>query len=175
MSKKSVFTAKRTASIGVLTAIALTIFVLENQIPPLTAIPGIKLGLSNIITLFALVIMGPRDAFIILVLRVTLGSVFSGQIMTLAYSMTGGILCLAAEAILVKFLPLKNLWAVSIIGAVIHNAAQITVAAIITATPEVFFYLPYLVIAGIITGAFIGLCVQFATQKAGKSFKKLLL
>ncbi len=175
MNKKPAFTVKKTASIGVLTAIALTIFVLENQIPPLTAIPGIKLGLSNIITLFALVIIGPRDAFIILVLRVTLGSVFSGHIMTLAYSMTGGILCLAAEAVLVKLLPLKNLWAISIIGAVIHNAAQISVAAIITMTPEVFFYLPYLVIAGIITGAFIGLCVQFAIQKSGKSFKKLLL
>lgn len=166
---------KRLVSIGVLTAAALTIFVLENQIPPLVAIPGIKLGLSNIITLFALAIMGPKDAFIILVLRVTLGSIFSGQIMTFAYSMSGGILCLIAEAFLIKFLPLKNLWAISVIGAVIHNAAQISVAALITMTSGIFFYLPYLIIAGIITGTFIGLCVQFAINKSGNAFRKLLL
>lgn len=166
---------KRLVSIGALTAVALTIFVIENQIPPLVAIPGIKLGLSNIITLFALVIMGPKDAFTILVLRVTLGSIFSGQIMTLAYSMSGGILCLLAEIILVKLLPLENLWAVSVIGAVIHNITQIAVAALITMTAGVFFYLPYLTIAGIITGTFIGLCVQIVVKKSGNTFRKLLL
>lgn len=166
---------KRLVSIGALTAVALTIFVIENQIPPLVAIPGIKLGLSNIITLFALVIMGPKDAFTILVLRVTLGSIFSGQIMTLAYSMSGGILCLLAEIILVKLLPLENLWAVSVIGAVIHNITQIAVAALITMTAGVFFYLPYLIIAGIITGTFIGLCVQIVVKKSGNAFRKLLL
>ncbi|MCI5893422.1 MAG: Gx transporter family protein [Clostridiales bacterium] len=166
---------KRLVSIGALTAVALTIFVIENQIPPLVAIPGIKLGLSNIITLFALVIMGPKDAFTILVLRVTLGSIFSGQIMTLAYSMSGGILCLLAEIILVKLLPLENLWAVSVIGAVIHNITQIAVAALITMTAGVFFYLPYLIIAGIITGTFIGLCVQIVIKKSGNTFRKLLL
>lgn len=166
---------KRLVSIGALTAVALTIFVIENQIPPLVAIPGIKLGLSNIITLFALVIMGPKDAFTILVLRVTLGSIFSGQIMTLAYSMSGGILCLLAEIILVKLLPLENLWAVSVIGAVIHNITQIAVAALITMTSGVFFYLPYLIIAGIITGTFIGLCVQIVVKKSRNTFRKLLL
>ncbi len=166
---------KRLVSVGALTAVALTIFVIENQIPPLVAIPGIKLGLSNIITLFALVIMGPKDAFTILVLRVTLGSIFSGQIMTLAYSMSGGILCLLAEIILVKLLPLENLWTVSVIGAVIHNITQIAVAALITMTAGVFFYLPHLIIAGIITGTFIGLCVQIVIKKSGNTFRKLLL
>ena len=96
-------TIRRITSIGILTAIALTIFVLESQIPPLVAIPGIKLGLANIVTLFALVFLSPTDAFIILILRVTMGSVFSGQIMTLAYSLTGGLLCLLTEMILLKY------------------------------------------------------------------------
>ena len=70
-------TIRRITSIGILTAIALTIFVLESQIPPLVAIPGIKLGLANIVTHpFALVFLSPTDAFIILILRVTMGSVF---------------------------------------------------------------------------------------------------
>lgn len=168
-------TLKHLVSIAVLTAIALTIFIIENQIPPLTSIPGIKLGLANIITLFALIIMRPKDAFIILILRVTMGSIFSGQIMTFLYSMAGGILCLTAETILMRFMPLKNTWAVSVIGAIVHNTVQITVAALVTMTVGVFFYLPYLIIAGIITGTFTGLCVQFAVKKAGSEFKKLLL
>lgn len=174
MNTKSHLSIKRMVMIGLLTAVALTIFVIESYIPPLTAIPGIKLGLANIITLFALMLMGPADAFIILILRVLLGSVFTGQIMTLLYSMTGGLLCLAAETLLVRLLPPKNLWAISVIGAVIHNTAQLAVAALITMTPEVFFYLPYLIVAAVITGTFIGLCVQFVYFKCGKRFKKLL-
>lgn len=172
---KNKFSTKRIASIGILTGIALTIFVLESQIPPLVAIPGIKLGLANIISMFALVIMGRRDAFIILILRVVLGSVFSGQAMTLAYSLTGGILCLLTEMLLIKHISLNSIWAVSVIGAVVHNTAQIAVAALITMTPQTFFYLPYLIIAGIITGAFTGLCVQFSVKKAGSALKKFLM
>lgn len=167
-------TTRKITSIGILTAIALTIFVIESQIPPLVAIPGIKLGLANIVTLFALVFLNPTDAFIILILRVTMGSIFSGQIMTLAYSLTGGILCLLAETILIKYLPVKNLWAISIIGAIIHNTAQVAVAAVITQTPGIFWYLPYLIIAAVITGAFIGLAVQFTISKAGDTIKKII-
>ncbi len=159
---------------GVLTAIALTIFVLELQIPPLTAVPGIKLGLSNVVTLFALAVLGPADAFLILVARVFLGSVFSGQIMTLAYSLTGGVFCLLAEAALIKIFPRRSLWAVSVIGAVIHNFAQICVAVLITRTPGIFWYLPYLAIAGIITGAFIGAAVQFSLRKGERIIRKFL-
>lgn len=165
---------RHTVLMGVLTAIALTIFVLESAIPPLTAIPGIKLGLANIVTLFALVVLGPRDAFIILVIRVFLGSVFTGQIMTLAYSMTGGILCLICETLLLKLLPIKNLWAISIVGAIVHNTAQITVAVLMTSTAEIFWYLPYLIIAAIITGTFIGAAVQFTIKKGDRIIKKLL-
>ena len=167
-------TIRRITSIGILTAIALTIFVLESQIPPLVAIPGIKLGLANIVTLFALVFLSPTDSFIILILRVTMGSGFSGQIMMLAYSLTGGLLCLLTEMILLKYLPLKNLWAASIIGAIIHNTAQVAVAALITQTPGIFWYMPYLIIAAIITGAFIGLAVQFTISKAGDTIKKII-
>ena len=164
---------RRITLMGVLTAIALTIFVLEAQIPPLTSIPGIKLGLANIVTLFALMILGPRDAFIILIIRVFLGSVFAGQIMTLAYSMTGGVLCLAVEALLIRTPIRKSLWVVSAVGATIHNTAQICVAVIITATPGIFWYLPYLIIAGIITGTFTGATVQLTIKKGDKIIKKL--
>lgn len=169
---KNKIDTKRMVLLSALTAIALTIFMIENQIPPLVAIPGIKLGLANIITLFALVTLGAKDAFFILFMRVVLGSMFSGQFMTLLYSMTGGMLCLLTEAILVYVLPRKNLWAISVIGAMVHNITQICVAALITKTVATFFYLPYLIITGIITGAFIGLCVQLTLKKTEKIFKK---
>lgn len=172
MKKK--YGVRRITLMGVLTAIALTIFILEAQIPPISSIPGIKLGLANIVTLFALAVLGPRDAFVILIIRVFLGSLFSGQIMTLAYSLTGGLMCLAAESLLIKTPLKKNLWAVSVIGAIIHNVAQICVAVVITATPGIFWYLPYLIIAGIITGAFTGACTQLTLKKGEKIIQKLL-
>lgn len=173
-NRQNKLTVKRMVLIAALTCIALTIFVIESQIPPLVAVPGIKLGLANIITLFALVFLSPKDAFIILILRVLLGSMFSGQVMTLAYSLSGGIICLITETVLIKLVSTKFIWAISAVGAVVHNIIQITVAVLITSTPEIFWYIPYLTIAGIITGVFTGLCIQIIIQKSGKSIKKLI-
>ena len=160
MQNKTNNPSERIAKIGILTSIALIIFVIECQIPPLAAIPGIKLGLANVVTLYALVKMSPKDAFLILVLRILLGSFFSGQIITLLYSLSGGVVCFFVEALLLKVLPIKNLWAVSVAGAIVHNIVQLCVAFIITNTAELFFYLPYLVLSGMITGAFTGVCVM---------------
>ena len=158
---------------SILVALSAIFSYVEAIIPIPLGIPGIKLGLANIVTLFALAVLGPKDALIILIMRVILGSVFSGQIITLAYSMTGGVLCLAAEAALLKVLPLKNLWAISVIGAAVHNTAQVAVAVLITKTPGIFWYLPYLIIAAVITGAFIGAAVQFTLKKGDSVIKKL--
>ena len=85
--------ARRIARMALLTAIALTIFLVEAQLPPLAPIPGVKLGLANIVTVWALFALGPLDALLILLARVILGSVFSGQLMALLYSLSGGLLC----------------------------------------------------------------------------------
>ena len=82
--------AGRTTRLALLTAIALTIFLAEAQIPALTTVPGVKLGLANIATVYAVFVMGPGDALLVLSARVFLGAVFSGQIMTLIYSAAGG-------------------------------------------------------------------------------------
>jgi len=84
--------------LALLTAIALTIFMAEAQLPPLVPIQGVKLGLANIVTVYAVFVLGPRDALLILSARVFLGAVFSGQMMTLLYSAGGGLLAWAVMA-----------------------------------------------------------------------------
>ncbi len=146
---------------GLLTAIALTIFMVEAQIPAPIPIPGVKLGLANIITVFAIFAFTPKDALSILVVRVFLGSVFSGQISTFLYSMAGGLLCFAAMLVLRKLLTGRQLWVAGVIGAVFHNIGQILVAILVTGTPGIVVYFPILMVSGILAGLFTGLCTQF--------------
>lgn len=157
--------AKKLTRNALLTAIALTIFILEAQIPPLAPIPGIKLGLANIVTVFALFTYGSRDALMILLVRVFLGSVFSGQMTTFFYSLSGGLLCFAVTLLMKRVLTEKQIWVASITGAVFHNIGQILVAIVITSTPGIIVYLPILLVSGILTGLFTGLCAQFLYGK----------
>jgi len=153
---------------ALLTAIALTIFMVEAQIPALVPIPGVKLGLANIITVFAMFAYTPKDTLLILVVRVFLGSVFSGQISTMLYSMAGGLLCFAVMLLMRKILTERQLWVASVIGAVFHNIGQIIVAILVTGTPGIVVYLPVLMVSGVIAGLFTGLCTQFLYLKLQK-------
>lgn len=164
---------KRLSVNALLTAIALGIFVLEAQLPPLTPVPGIKLGLSNIITLFALVFLSGKDALMILVARVLLGALFSGNPSVLFYSLSGGLASLLAEALFLRKNALSFLWGISAMGALVHNTTQILVALILTGTPAILSYLPILWISGIITGLFTGFCVFYLHRRGGSRLRKL--
>ena len=159
---------KQMTTNALLTAIALTIFMIEAQIPPLVPIPGIKLGLANIITVFALFAYTPKDALLILFVRVFLGSVFSGQISTLLYSLGGGMACFASLLVLRRLVSQSQLWVCGVIGAIFHNIGQIIVAIIVTGTPGIIVYLPVLMVSGIITGCFTGVCSQLLYHKLNK-------
>jgi len=159
---------KQMTTNALLTAIALTIFMIEAQIPTLVPIPGVKLGLANIITVFALFAFTPKDAFLILFVRVFLGSVFSGQISTLLYSLGGGVTCFCALLVMRRVLSIEQLWIASVIGAIFHNIGQTIVAIIVTGTPSIAVYLPILLVSGIIAGLFTGLCAQFLYGKLKK-------
>lgn len=156
---------KQLTTNALLTAIALTIFMIEAQIPAPIPIPGIKLGLANIITVFAMFAYTPKDALFILSIRVFLGSIFSGQISTLLYSAAGGLLCFCVMLLIRKILTDKQLWVACVIGAVFHNIGQILVAVLVTGTPRIMVYLPILMVSGIAAGLFTGLCTQFLYQK----------
>lgn len=147
---------KRLTALSLLTSLALVIFVIEAQLPPLAPIPGIKIGLANVITLITMKWYGRKDAFFVLILRIVIGAVFAGRVVSMLYSMSGGLLCYAVMAVFVTKFHDKQLWAVSIIGAIAHNAGQIAAAIVITRTFAVTAYFPILIVSGIITGAFTG-------------------
>ncbi len=152
---------------AVLTAVALTIFVLEAQLPPLAPVPGIKLGLANIITVYAVFALGPGPAAMILLARVLLGSLFSGG-MTIFYSLSGGLCCYVVSVLISRVLTEKQMWVCSVLGAVAHNIGQIGAAVLITRTPAIAAYLPILMVSGILTGLFTGLCAQFLLARLKK-------
>lgn len=152
---------KRLVFDALLTAIALIIFTIELHLPSLTPIPGVKLGLSNIITLVALFLYGPWDALVILLMRIFLGCLFSGNMMALAYSLTGGLFSYLLLLVLRKIISPKQIFVASVLCGMAHNVGQVLVAVLITHTPAVWYYLPILCISGIIAGLFTGLCAQF--------------
>ena len=162
---------RKLTAMALLTAIALTIFVVEAQIPALVPIPGIKLGLSNIITVFAVFAFGSWEAALILAVRIFLGAVFAGNFSTILYSAAGGALAILATILLKRLLSMKQLWVAGCIGAIAHSIGQMAVAVLITQTPGLFIYLPVMIVCSIITGTFTGLCAQFLVNRGDTLWK----
>lgn len=152
---------------AMLLTIALTIFIAEMFLPQIVPVPGIKPGLANIVTLVCLVWLSKGETFIILILRIVLGSVFSGGMSAMLYSLAGGVLCFIAEAAVMRFFKKERLWAVSVVGAVFHNIGQLGAAALILRSAQVVFYLPILIVSAVVTGAFTGICAQLAVKRIG--------
>ncbi len=168
MTQPPVKGAKRLTLMALLTAIALTIFLAEAQLPPPVPIPGVKLGLANIVTAYAVFALGPGDALLILCGRVFLGAAFSGQMSTLLYSAAGGLLAWLALAGLSRLLTPRQLWLCSPVAAVFHNIGQLLAAAGVMKTWAVLAYSPYLFLSGIIAGLFTGLCAQVLLSRLEK-------
>ena len=154
---------------ALLTAAGLVVFVIEAQIPPLTAIPGIKLGLSNVFTMLTLFCVGPSWALGTMVVRVSLGSLLTGQTMAFFYSICGGTLAFFVMWALKKPLGEEKLWVLSAFGAMGHNLGQMAAALFITRTQAHLYYLPVLMAAAIVTGIFTGLCAQLVSRRAQKA------
>lgn len=154
--------------LAVYTTIALTIFMIESAIPPLVPIPGVKLGLANIVTLFVIKRHGIRDAALVLFMRVVIASIFAGQIVSFTYSIAGGVLCLLVMGLINYILRGEFLFVTSVFGAIAHNIGQILAAFFVLKMSGIFAYIPFLIISGIITGLFTGLAVFFAEKKIPK-------
>ena len=150
---------------ALLTAAALILFTVEAQIPAPVPIPGVKLGLANIITVYAMFVLGPRDTLCILLVRVFLGSVFSGTMVAFGYALGGGLTCYLVMLLLRRILTERQIWVCGVIGAVFHNIGQMAVALAIFQTLTVAVYLPLLMLSGIVTGLFTGLCAQLLVRR----------
>ena len=159
---------------ALLTAIALTIFMIEAQIPALVPIPGIKLGLANIVTVFAVFALGSREAAMILFARIFLGAIFAGNFSTILYSGAGGLLAILVTIGLRRILTVKQLWVAGALGAIAHSVGQMATAVAVTATLGLLAYLPVMIICSIITGVFTGLCAQLLLNRGNNLWKTFL-
>lgn len=158
---------KQLTQCALLIALALALSYFERFIPlqMVIPLPGVKLGLANIVTLIALYLLGSRSAFAILILRCILGSIFGGGITALMFSLTGGMLAMAVMVVSSR-LPCLSIYGVSILGAAAHNVGQICAAMLLMRSVYIAAYLPYLLVVALFTG--------FATGSAGAGVLRIL-
>lgn len=159
--------------LALLSAIALTIFMIEAQIPLPIPIPGIKLGLANIVTVFTVFLLGPGSGIAVLATRIFLGAVFAGNFSTILYSAAGGTLAILTTIALRRVLKENQLWVAGCAGAVAHSIGQMAVAVWVSGTPGLIVYLPVMIAVGIVTGLFTGLCAQFLLNRGNRFWKTI--
>ncbi len=161
--------AKKLAALALLTALGLGAFLIESMFPPMF-FPGAKMGLSNIFSLFALVLYGLPEALLVVVARTVLGSLFAGNFSLLLYSLTAGVVSTAVSRLLLLAFPRVSLLCVSVFSAVVHNTVQLLVYCALTQTTLIFSYLPYLALLGVLAGVIVGLAVTYAVKGIPLSF-----
>lgn len=155
------FTARRVAMLSVLCAMGLITFMIESLFPPLF-LPGAKMGLSNIFSMLTVFLLGVPDAIVLVAVRTVLGSMFTGNMSTLIYSLTAGLVSVLATSAMVEFLyPKISVIAVSVVAAVLHNLTQNVVFCLVSNTPEMFAYMPWLALLGVVAGIIVGFAVWF--------------
>ena len=150
--------------LGLYTSIALIVFTIEASLPGIAPIPGIKLGLANIVTLYVISNHTNKDAFFVLIMRIVLAALLVGQGVSFLYSLIGGIFCFIVMVFVHKLVGGRYLYLTSIMGAIAHNIGQIGVAFFIIKLSGVLMYTPYLIISGIVTGLFTGLVCWFINR-----------
>lgn len=161
---------KRLTELSLLTAAALIIFIVELRFPDILPIPGVKAGLSNIITVYAVYRFSAGETALMLTARVVLGAMFASNFSALIYSASGAALCLTGMLLVRKIIPLQYIWLCSIIGGILHNTGQIAAALAVTGTQAVLSYYPILVVSGSLAGLFTGICAKLIINR--KSMEK---
>ena len=145
----------KVAYFGVFTALALIFSYVETLIPIHLGIPGVKLGLANLIIVITLDKMGVKEAYILSVVRVVLAGFIFGNMFSILYSMAGGLLSLTVM-IFLKKTDKFSVMGISMAGGVFHNVGQLIMASIVLESLSITYYLPVLLISGVLTGFFIG-------------------
>lgn len=169
-------TVKKLVLSALLAAMSLTLYIIEGMIPPIVPLPGFRIGLAYFPILFSMYLGGSRsvyDTALILITRVLLSALISGNLTALLFSVSGGAAAFAAMAITHRFI--KEPWGVfpaGIFSAVMHNVGQISAASLVYSV-SVFAYLPFLVAAAVLTGAFIAAAVWFILRKPNKIIIKI--
>lgn len=146
---------RKIATLALAIALAMILSFVESQIPAFVAIPGVKVGLANIAVVFVLYKLGWKEAVLISLVRVFMVSVLFGTAVSLFYSVAGAVLSLTGM-VLLKRTGLFSTVAVSVTGGVLHNVGQILMACLLLETNVIVYYLPFLILSGVIAGVVIG-------------------
>lgn len=148
---------------AVLSALGTIAFTIEGLFPPLF-LPGARLGVSNIFILLASIILGGKYAFITLMVKTVLGSLFAGNLSMILYSLPAGAIALTVELIIIYIIRKTSVVAVSVAGAVINTTVQNVIFCLITGAAEYLAYLPYLALISVVSGLFVGFAVYLALR-----------
>lgn len=153
--------------LGLCAALAMIFSFVESQIPTMLP-PGMKLGLPNIAIVFVLYRVGVKEAYAVNLVRIVLTSLLFGSVLSLAYSLVGGMLSLTVMVVMKRFTPFSCV-SVSVVGGLFHNIGQVCVAYFVTDTAQLFtYYLPMLLVSGTVAGIVIGLVAGIAVKRLEK-------
>lgn len=161
--------SKKIATYGMLVALAFILSYIESIIPLPIPVPGIKIGLANLVVITALYLMGPGDALILSLLRVVLVGFTFGNMSTMMFSLAGGLLSWLVM-VLAKRSKVFSMTGVSILGGISHNIGQILVAIVVFNTATLVYYLPFLILSGLVTGTVIGILGAIITKRVQKIY-----
>ena len=165
------YNTKRLTTLSLLVAVAMILSYVEAQIPISVSVPGVKLGISNIATLFALYTLGISEAVLVSVVRVVLSSLVFANPVMMIYSLSGAVLALVFM-ILMKEIGVFSILGVSVVGGVMHNVGQIIAAIILMKNSGVAYYLVPLIVSGTVAGVAVGVLSALLVKKIGKVIKK---
>ena len=155
---------RKIATLALAIALAMILSFVESQIPAFVAIPGVKIGLANIAVVFVLYKLGWKEAVLISLVRVFMVSVLFGTAVSLFYSVAGAVLSLTGM-VLLKRTGLFSTVAVSVTGGVLHNVGQILMACLLLETNVIVYYLPFLILSGVIAGVVIGVVAAIMVNR----------
>ena len=170
MRNKRRFTVETIAQCGLLTAVMLVLGFIESLIPIAAGVPGIKLGLSNGVLLFALYMLGAPIAFVLMVLKVVLSGLLFGGVSAMMYALAGGILSMIGMIVLKRLN--FSIITVSMVGAVLHNLGQVLLAAVVLQTSRLLYYMAVLLLVGLACGAVTGIAARATIQHMKKIKRK---
>lgn len=152
---------------GLFAALATVAFTIESLFPPII-LPGARMGISNVFILLATITLGIDSGFITLIVKILLGSLFSGNISAALYALPAGVISLTVEALLLYAVKNISIPAASVCGAVINTTVQNIVFCLVTQTVEYLSYIPYLALIGVISGLIVGFAVYLSVKNLPK-------
>lgn len=162
------FSTRQMALCSMLLTLMLVLSWEESLFPPLMGIPGIKLGLSNGVLIFAVYMLSLPTAWVLMLLKVLLSALFLGSVAALPYALAGGVLSLLFMSLLSRVRWIHPI-TVSIVGGIMHNAGQILMAMIVLHTMQLMYYMAVLMLSGILFGALTGISATLVMKHLKKS------